>query len=74
MTLESVRARLCCALRTADTLAALRACVADVAADLESAAVADAMADTERVYGPPWLGDSAPSTPRASELGEEFGV
>lgn len=71
--LDAVRARLCHALRTADTLAGLRAYVADLAADLEGPHE-DAAPDTIRTPGAPWDGDAAPPTPRASLLGEEYGV
>lgn len=73
---NAVRERLCHALRVTDTLAGLRAYVAALAADLEDAfAPADDTApDTIRTYLAPWDGDSAPPTPRASELGEEYGI
>lgn len=71
--LDVVRERLCLALRVATTLGALRAAVAELACDLEGAAEERAP-DTERQFGAPWDGDAAPATPRASELGEEYGV
>lgn len=71
--LNAVRERLQLALRTSNTLPALRACVATLASDLEEA-TADPPPDTVRTYSAPWEGDSAPPTPRASELGEEYGV
>lgn len=69
--LAAVRERLCHALRVADTLPRLRACVAELASDIEDEETAPA---TVRTYGAPWEGDSAPPTPRASALGEEYGV
>lgn len=76
--LNAVRERLCHALRVADTLAELRAYVTELAADLEDAFAprddVDTAADTVRTPGAPWDGDAAPSTPRGSELGEEYGV
>lgn len=81
--LNAVRERLCHALRVADTLTDLRAYVAELASDIEgelrpSEAQAltpeDQVADTVRIYTRPWDDDSAPSTPRGSELGEEYGV
>jgi hypothetical protein len=72
--LDAVRERLCHGLRLANTLAELRAYVAEVASDLESVIDADRAPDTERVFGAPWEGDSAPATPRVSKLGEEYGV
>lgn len=72
--LDAVHARLCHALRVADTLPGLRTYVAELASDIESATADDAAPDTVRTFGAPWEGDSAPSTPRASELGEEYGV
>lgn len=72
--LDSVRERLCHSLRVADTLADLRACVAEVASDIESALAEEHGPDTDRMTGAPWDGDCAPPTPRVSELGEEFGV
>lgn len=72
--LDAVRERLCHALRVADTLSGLRAYVAEVASDIEVAAAEDRAPDTERVFGAPWEGDSAPPTPRVSPQGEEYGV
>lgn len=82
--LNAVRERLCHALRVADTLGALRAYVTELASDIEevvdptSPAVRedDASADTERapVGTAPWDSDTAPPTPRDSDLGEEYGV
>lgn len=63
MSLCAVHERLCRALRTADTLTALRACVEELASDIEADLEAP---ETER--------DSAPPTPRDSELGKEYGV
>lgn len=71
---EAVRERLRLALRTTDTLAGLRAYVAALASDIEDAAAEDSAPRTERMFGAPWEGDAAPPTPRASELGEEYGV
>lgn len=71
--LEAVRSRLCHALRTADTLSGLRTYVTELASDLESVVADEPAPDTVRQFGAPWEGDSAPPTPRASELGEEYG-
>jgi hypothetical protein len=72
--LAAVRERLCHALRVTDTLTGLRTYVAELASDLELAQAEDGAPDTVRTYSAPWEGDSAPATPRASELGEEYGV
>lgn len=75
--LNAVRERLCHALRVADTLPGLRAYVAELASDLQDAVappVDEPTPDTVRTYSAPWDGDSAPPTPRASPLGEEYGV
>lgn len=74
--LNAVRERLRLALRTADTLPALRSAVAELASDLESAlapAPDEHEADTVRDLVRPWEGDCAPATPRDSALGEEYG-
>lgn len=71
--LDAVRERLCHALRVADTLTDLRTCVAELASDIEAELEAPAP-DTVRTFSAPWEGDSAPPTPRGSELGEEYGV
>jgi hypothetical protein len=82
--LDAVRERLCHALRVTDTLTGLRTYVAELASAIESElrapavvtidADAEPAADTQRMFGAPWDGDSAPPTPRASTLGEEYGV
>ncbi len=72
--LDAVRERLCHGLRVTDTLSGLRAYVTELASELEDAAGEQRAPDTERVFGAPWEGDAAPSTPRASDLGEEYGV
>lgn len=80
--LNAVRERLNHALRVADTLGALRTYVTELASDLQDVASGDTVAptpeyaapDTQRMFGAPWDGDAAPATPRASEIGEEYGV
>lgn len=86
--LESVRERLRHALRVSTTLAVLRTYVAELACDLKTALSeaeaptltpyteepADPLADTQRMIAAPWDDDCAPPTPRASTLGEEYGV
>jgi hypothetical protein len=72
----AVRERLAQALRLADTFIDLRTYVVELASDLEAAErdPVDAMADTQRMQGAPWDDECAPSTPRGSPLGEEYGV
>ena len=66
--LAAVRERLNLALRTASTLPALRAEVAALSADLEDEA-ADTVRDLDCAPG----ADRAPSTPRESAAGKEYG-
>lgn len=75
---QAVRARLMHALRSARTIAELRAHAVELASDLEAAEAcgADDAPDTERAptgYPAPWEGDVAPPTPRESEIGREYG-
>jgi hypothetical protein len=78
--LNAVAERLRQALRNADTLPELRTYVATLASDLEDVVDVEIGAndgpapDTVRTYAAPWEGDCAPPTPRASEIGEEYGV
>jgi hypothetical protein len=74
--INAVRERLCYALRVANTLSGLRTYVAALASDLEAAVTPpdEHAPDTVRTYTAPWDGDAAPPTPRASALGEEYGV
>lgn len=70
--LDVVRARLCLALRAADTLTELRTHCATLAADLEEMIGGELAPVTERSSAA-WTDDQAPSTPHASALGEEYG-
>lgn len=75
--LEAVRVRLNAALRTQHTLTGLRGALIELSSELEDALDPDRAPPTERAplgYPMPWEGDVAPSTPRASELGEEYGA
>ena len=77
--LNAVRERLLLALRTADTLGALRSDVATLASDMQDLSgltEEDHSAPTQRmpVSHRPWDDDAAPATSRDTELGREFGV
>lgn len=71
--LDMVRERLNLALRAADTLTELRAYVCALSADLEDTIACEQCPQTERATAPNWTDEQAPSTPRESPEGREYG-